>query len=531
MIQPHAQPPAKGASRPPATAWLWSHRFVFTYLALAAWFVLRIAQFHDARTGFTPLEVFGDYFASQRIAPLSDLPLYTYRHSNGYDGQFYAQIAVAGDPFDPELRTALDAPAYRMRRILLPELAHLAGLGRPAAVLAAYALSNIVCWFILAWITARWWFRPTSSENLVRWVGTMFGAGMLVSTTRSLTDGPSLLVLAAGMRCLELNRRWLAAAVFGAGGLVRETSVLAAAAFAPPKHPARTTVVRDLLQGALCILPAVLWVGILAAHYRTTSGNQTGVGVLTFFKECRAIYSTLRARGLVAAKDDIYVVLALLVQLGFVLGRPRPTIAWWRVGAAFAVVPFFFGSAFWDDALDGVPRTILPLTLAFNVLAPTTRGGFALLLAGNLTALSAPRVLDVAPSEQTAFVDGITCDYASGWYQMEHLGIRTWRWASASAVLKVHNPQAGSLPVTIDFDVQSLTERTLTLYAGDARQVIPLRALHGVRAHFGPLELPPGDTSLGFDTTEPPWTEPGPRGRTLSFSVKALQITRVEPSN
>src|SRR6202020_1608324 len=121
-------------------------------------------------------------------------------------GQFYAQIAVAGNPFNPELRTALDAPAYRMRRILLPELAHLAGLGRPATTLAAYALSNVVCWVILAWITARWWFRPTSFENLVRWVGTMFGAGVLVSATRSLTDGPSLLVLALGMRCLELNR-------------------------------------------------------------------------------------------------------------------------------------------------------------------------------------------------------------------------------------------------------------------------------------------------------------------------------------
>jgi hypothetical protein len=40
---------------------------------------------------------------------------------------------------------------------------------------------------------------------------------------------------------------------------------------------------------------------------------------------------------------------------------------------------------------------LLPLTLAFNVLAPRTRGGLVLLLAGNLTVVFAPDVLTVVP--------------------------------------------------------------------------------------------------------------------------------------
>ncbi len=487
--------------------------------------MLEVGRFHDAQTGFTPLVLFGDRFAPQRLTQLRDLPLYTYRNSDGYDGQFYAQIAVAGNPFDPELRTALDSPAYRTRRILLPALAHLVGLGRPAWILSAYALSNVLCWLILAWTTARWWFRPTSFDNLVRWIGTMFGAGMLVSVTRSLTDGPSLLLIAAGVRCVELNRRWLAAGLLGAAGLVRETSILAGTAFVSTIKSARTVWRQELLAASACVLPAVLWGGVLFIHYGTVSTGALGAPLLGLLGECKTIASMLRTRGLLVAKDDIYVVVALLVQVGFLLGRPRPALAWWRVGAAFAVLALFLGPGFWDDAPTGVPRTLLPLTLAFNALAPRTRGGLALLVAGNLTVLSAERAFNVLPTEQTTFAFGVTCDYASGWHEAEHLGMRTWRWASGSAVLQLRNPTAKSLRVDLDFEMLSQTARTVTLDAPDAHQAFPLLPRHRLRGHFGPFELLPGDTSLAFDTVETPWTEPGPHGRPLSFSLQNMRLT------
>ena len=61
------------------------------------------------------------------------------------DGQFYAQLAVAGNPFEPAVAVALDSPGYRARRILFPALVHLAGLGQPARILQIYALANLLC--------------------------------------------------------------------------------------------------------------------------------------------------------------------------------------------------------------------------------------------------------------------------------------------------------------------------------------------------------------------------------------------------
>jgi hypothetical protein len=505
-------------------AWILRRRFALLYVALAAAFVAQVAAFHDPETGFTPLLVFGEKFASVRLARLRDVPIYTYRDSDGYDGQFYSQVAVAGNPFDPELRTALDSPAYRSSRILLPLVAHFAGLGRPTWVLAAYALSNLVAWLILAWVTACWWFPPTSVHHLVRWAGTLFGAGMVVSTTRSLTEGPSLLLLAVGMRCLEQNRQRLAAGVLLAAGFVRETSVLAATAFVSGAKGSRSWI-RMLFSVAVCVLPVVLWMGILRMHYGRFSSGALGLPGAWVPSEMATLASTLRHDGWLAARDEIYVVVSVLVPIGFLVVRPQPTVAWWRVGTAFAILALCRGSAFWDDPLTGVPRTLLPLTLAFNVLAPRTRGGLALLVAGNLTVLSLARSFEVVPTEQTLFPGGLTCSYDSGWNSPEHVRRRAWRWAAGSAVMTFHNPTERSVRADIAFHLRSETSRTVTLRTRDVERSIPLPALRRLPVHFGPFELLPGDTSLTFDTSEPPWTEPGRHGRSLTFAVEDLRLT------
>ena len=94
--------------------------------------MLRVAQAYDARTGFTSLIWFGDRFAPTRLAVLETIPVFTYESSDGFDGQFYAQIAVAGNPFAADVQRALDLPSYRARRILLPVAAHAVGAGPPA---------------------------------------------------------------------------------------------------------------------------------------------------------------------------------------------------------------------------------------------------------------------------------------------------------------------------------------------------------------------------------------------------------------
>jgi hypothetical protein len=170
---------------------------------------------------------------------------------------------------------------------------------------------------------------------------------------------------------------------------------------------------------------------------------------------------------------------------------------------------------------------LLPLTLAFNLLVPRTRRGLALLLAGNLTVLSAAIALRPQPrSQERVFEGGVTVSYPGNWYPKEIDGPHSFRWASGTAELKVRNPVMAPRAVTIDFALRSVTDRTVVIRAGSAEQsvAVELKAEIIAPVHLGPVALGPGTTVVKFMTDGPPWPEPGPVKRKLSFSVHDLSV-------
>ena len=118
--------------------------------AAVAFFCWAISLCYIPQKGFSGLVQFGDSFVERQLPEVRALNPYVMEHSMGYDGQFYAQLAVRPDPADPEVQRALHTPAYRARRMLLPWVAHLLGAGRPAWVLQVYALLNVASWLALA---------------------------------------------------------------------------------------------------------------------------------------------------------------------------------------------------------------------------------------------------------------------------------------------------------------------------------------------------------------------------------------------
>jgi hypothetical protein len=517
---------AVGAPTSSRTPWDW--RFAAVYGALLIGFVVEIGRSCDPQTGFSSLIEFGDRFAGSRLPQLREVPLYTYAQSSGYDGQFYAQLAVAKNPFDPALARALDSPGYRTRRILFPALVHLLGLGRPAWIIQVYALSNLLCLLILAALLAGWWFPPTDLHNLLRWGGTLFGSGMALSVTRSLTDGPALLAIAVGAHLVEKNRRGLGAVVLAAAGLVRETSVLCAAAFAPTTRDRRDWA-RAALAGVICVAPTLLWAALLSHRYGGAAGiHNFDLPFVSVGAKLIEVYRRWRLVGFdFYARTELLAVVALATQAGFVLLRPRIELVWWRIGAAFAALWIFLGWAVWEGAFSSATRALLPLTLAFNVLAPRTRRGLVLLLAGNMSVLSIGDVLEAIPTERTTFDYGVTSLYHSGWHEPEHLGRDAWRWASGSTSMLLHNPTPWTLRATLDFQMVSVVPRVVTLHAVDrelADLTVSLAAQKRVPGTFGPVPLPPGDTTIVFTTAEAPWVEPGAGGRALTLSVHNLVV-------
>ena len=495
---------------------------MIAYVALATSFLLHLRSFYHSDTGFTSLIWFGESFAPQRLARLKSVPIYNVA-ADGYDGQFYAQIAVAGNPFDPELVTALDSPSYRNRRALVPALAHVLGLGRPALVLDVYALCNVLVWLILAVLLARWWFPPRNLHNLLAWAGLLFGVGMMISVARSLSDAPALLLIAAGGRAVERKRPLLGALLLGAAGLARETSVLAAPVLLPGgvRLEGRRAWLQAAGRIAICVLPAAAWMLVLRAHFGYMGGGRNFAAPLSGFAgKLGELHEGWSAGGLAVIKNELLVALSLAVQVGFVVARPRPREPWWAIGAPFALFALCLGDPVWEGNLSAAARVLLPLTLAFNLLVPRTRRGLVLLLAGNLTVLSAATALRPLPrSYEPVFDGGVTVSYPGAWYGRETDGPHSFRWASGTAELKLRNPGTSARVVTIDFSLRSVTDRTVVIRAGDVERRVALTADVGLPVHLGPVTLGPGTTVVRFQADGPPWPEPGPVKRKLAFSV------------
>ena len=104
--------------------------------------------------GFLSLVHFGERFSSTRLSEINELEPPT-QSPIGYDGQFYAQLALHPSLRGKDIANALDNPAYRARRIGLPVLAMSLGLGRTAWVLNIYSMLNFVFWLLLLVLLLR----------------------------------------------------------------------------------------------------------------------------------------------------------------------------------------------------------------------------------------------------------------------------------------------------------------------------------------------------------------------------------------
>jgi hypothetical protein len=362
------------------------------YCVASVFLVALVLAKFNPQSGFTSLIRFGETWSERRHASLRDLPVATVPDSSGYDGQFYAQIAI-----DPLLRTeelsgTLDIPAYRARRILAPATAWLLGLGHPWWILQAYALLNVPCWLILGWLL----YRQISRDDrfgFARWAGCMFSMGALESVRQSLIDLPALLLLVLAITAHTKNQParttiWSALAI-----LAKETSLLGAIALQSDK-PLRIFPWRRIGFSLIaCLLPFALWSLYVEQRFseapsEVSLGNFSWpfLGLLTQAKYAlrEVTFGNLDGR----YSFSLISMAGLLVQAWVLWRAPQPSSAWWRVGAAYSLLLIFLGSWVWSGYWAAC-RALLPMTVAFNLILPGTRSFLPLWILGNLTILHA----------------------------------------------------------------------------------------------------------------------------------------------
>jgi hypothetical protein len=359
---------------------VWGRDRLWQALALAscALFLASVARFYHPGFGFTALIVLTAGQEEYTLPALRDLPRYEYAPGVGYDGGYYVQLAM--DPLlrDPAIDRALDAPAYRARRILFSWTAWALGMGRPAWILHVYSLQNVAAWLLLAWLLTRW-LPPISARLFLLWFAVMFSHGLLASVRLSVLDGPSTLLLAAAVLAAERGRTWTAAGVVAVSGLGRETNLLGAAAL--PWPSGWRGWLRLAAACALVALPLLLWQDYLWSIYRGASAS-AGIGHITppfqaYLVKWQVSLQEIRTHGFWGPPGwTAATLIALPTQALFLLAMARRfwREPWWRLALGYAALLFVVHYAVWEGYPGAVTRVVLPLTVGYNVLLAKCEG-------------------------------------------------------------------------------------------------------------------------------------------------------------
>ena len=378
--------------------WPW-RRIALTaaYSGAIVLFLHSFERYFDRTTGLTFLTEFGDQFAAQQLPAVRDAPHYVHERSSGYDGQFYAQLAVAPLLRDPALADALDAPSYRARRILFSWTAWILGAGQPAWILQAYAAQNLASWLLLAWLLRRW-FPPGDVRAFGAWFACLFSHGLIISARLALLEGPSMVLIVLAVMAIENRRTWLPSVILGISGLGRETNLLAAAMVSPGNSRGFARIARLVVCSIVILLPTLVWISYVRRHLGTSG---VGLGNLdlplsAYVGKWQLTIAELNERGWSwFAHFSLYALISLTVNALFLVWRVNWRSPWWRVGAAYAALLFVLGPPVWEGYPGAATRVLLPLTFAFNVLLIGETWYWPLFLLGNLTVLHGLQVLDV----------------------------------------------------------------------------------------------------------------------------------------
>jgi hypothetical protein len=477
----------------------------------------------------------------------------------GFDGQHYAQLSL--DPLlrDPKIKTAIDNPPYRARRILLPWLAWLGGLGRPFWVLNVYAALNLVFWMGFAVMMAVL-FRPYGWAGLAGFAAMLLTCGIIESIRGALTDFPAFVLMTLAMMMGGMG----GAGVLALAGLAREVDVLGLAGLVELKPTWRETLEKNFWLGLIAVGPMLLWFAYIAWRLRMPAGSVSGDNLdWPFYAMARKLgefVNVVRQGGIQWAQfyrsyplHALLTIIATLTQCIYLLTHREWGNRLWRLAAVF--VPFFLciGYPAWQSHFT-VTRHALPITLGFNLVLAMrpNRHWFWWFLLGNcfvpygIFEFSSYGHKNAPPVEFT--IEGapvaskcIGVQYDTGWFSRESSAQIIWRWAAGEkATLVLSNARSQPVEIELTFGTTSPVPRDLRVSvrkkASWQGHPVPTSEIWSGQIDYTfqsvrtqKFLLPSGESILSFETSLPPALRGIDDPRKLSFMLTELKLTVSEP--
>ena len=343
---------------------------LFFLVVLAILPAILLFNNYSHRNGFLDLLMFGDEFKASRLKEINDINPPT-KSNSGYDGQFYAQIALDPLLIHDDTLHALDSMTYRTRRVGLPFMAFLLGIGKPLWVLHIYTLLNFVFWIILLLMLYHYLGFRYSRDFLLA-VSVLWSSGTLASLSRALTDLPAvtLSILAAFL----IAKRNLAASLLSSAALCKETAALSFFLLAWPEKKGNLKPRQFFLSCLIMMLPFAAW--LLYIHLRAKSDGFFGTNnfappfwglISKMTTESEQLFKGFSFTRLNDILYELICPLSLVAQSFYLISKPKVHSSYWRLGVGFAILPYLIGSSIWVDQLT-YSRVLLPLTICFNFL-------------------------------------------------------------------------------------------------------------------------------------------------------------------
>ncbi len=282
----------------------------------------------------------------------------------GYDGQFF--FALAQDPLasDPGTRAALDTPAYRTQRVLLPASAWMLSAGGQEELLVwVIPLLNVVAMGLIAFAAGAF----ALSSGLSAWFGMVAGLlpGLVLAAVRDLAEPMALAALALGLLAYSRRAPIAYGVAMTAALLGRESLVLVVIPlFAVDLLRSRwaLAIASGIAMAILAAWQGWLW-GALGSSGITAGGQETWGWPLE---------GPMGFIGSLAATDELTTRVGLWALATIVVGvalAATALVSAWRqrdaLGiplAVIAVVTLFFGPSLWGDTAT-FPRNLAVLML------------------------------------------------------------------------------------------------------------------------------------------------------------------------
>jgi len=456
----------------PAGAWRLAR------IVVLAGFVCLIGRFWNPYYGFTALLQADAVTKSLLPESLRAAPLFIHRDAGRYDGAYYAQIAASPALRDPALAAAVDDLGYRARRILLSAIAWAAGGGDPVRAVHVYAWLNVILWFGFAALLWRLFPVDAGGRALLGWAGLVLASGTLASVRLALTDLAAVILLAAALHQSEKGRSAVSAGFLALGGLARETSLLGLSALLPGQRAEARGIFQRVGLILLAVLPLAGWWWYLRRAVGSSSAGTDNfswplLGWIGRGKELMQVTRVESNHWLVAgAWLD---VIALAAQMIYLLARPHWRDPWWRLGALFTCFGLCLGPAVMEGLPGAVARVLLPLTLAFNVVAVRRRATVLWLVLGNLSVFGGVLALCDPPGEphiltaRTSWTQpDLLFETDARWSVAEWNSKWRWAWCKGTGGVNVRiwpwAPMA-----RVELQVRGVTPRSLEVWHNQTR--------------------------------------------------------------